>query len=226
MARRKQERFAENKTFPNLIEIPRSGLQADFPLKGKWATHHFKNAQPLVLELGCGKGEYSVGMGQAFPEKNFIGVDIKGARLWYGSKGALENGLNNVAFLRTQIELLEHFFAPGEISEIWITFPDPQIKYKRAKHRLTAVPNLKRYQNILQPTGTVHLKTDSAFLHGYTHGLLELLGHPVLEAYHDIDKQLPDEPNHLLHKIRTYYEGLFRAKGFPVTYIRFQFKPE
>jgi tRNA (guanine-N7-)-methyltransferase len=223
MARRKQERFAENKTFHNLIEIPRSGLQEHFPLKGKWAREHFKNNNPIVLELGCGKGEYSVGMAQEFPNTNFIGVDIKGARLWYGAKGALDAGLENVAFLRTQIELLEHFFAPGEVSEIWITFPDPQIKYKRAKHRLTAIPNLERYNRLLQANGTVHLKTDSAFLHGYTHGLLEMLGHPVLEAYHDIDKQLP-EPAHLLHKIRTYYEALFRAKGFPVTYIRFAFK--
>jgi tRNA (guanine-N7-)-methyltransferase len=223
MARRKLERFAENKTFPNLIEIPRSGLQADFPLKGRWAQEHFKNNQPIILELGCGKGEYSIGMGKAFPHQNFIGVDIKGARLWYGAKEAITAALPNVAFLRTQIELLEHFFAPGEISEIWITFPDPQIKYKRAKHRLTAIANLERYQRLLQPKGKMHLKTDSAFLHGYTHGLLEMLGHPVYEAYHDIDKQLP-EPDHVLHTIRTYYEELFRGKGFPITYIQFGFK--
>jgi tRNA (guanine-N7-)-methyltransferase len=223
MARKKLARFAENKTFPHLIEKSRSEIEQGFEMRGQWAARLFGNDLPIILELGCGKGEYTVGMAEAFPERNFIGIDIKGARLWYGAKEVANKGLTNAAFLRTEIELLDVFFAPGEISEIWITFPDPQIKYKRAKHRLTHPHFLERYQRLLQPSGVVHLKTDSAFLHGYTLGLLQLLNLPVHESFHDIDMQIPNQPEHLLHRIKTHYEQLFRNKGYSITYIRFGF---
>lgn len=219
MSRKKLARFKENNEFEHVIEPQRSEVLGDFPLRGKW-SEFFNNNNPIVLELGCGKGEYTVAMAEKFPDKNFIGVDIKGARIWYGATEVKEKGLQNAAFLRTQIELINHCFAQNEVSEIWITFPDPQIKYKRMKHRMTNPEFLKRYAEILKPDGLVHLKTDSEFLHGYTHGVLQILNFPVHQAYHDIDLQLNDK-KHLLHAVRTYYEDLFRNKGKAVSYIKF-----
>ena len=172
-SKNKLKRFEENKTFANVIQPSREEVLTDaFAYKGRWNELYFKNNHPIVLELGCGKGEYSVGLAKRHPEKNFIGIDIKGARFWRGAKTAIEENIANVAFLRTQIELIEKCFASGEVSEIWITFPDPQIKYKRTKHRLTNADFLARYERILAPDGYVHLKTDSEFMHGYTLGLL------------------------------------------------------
>jgi len=225
MGKNKMARFAENKTLPNVFQPTREEALADFHLKGKWRSNVFKNDHPIVLELGCGKGEYSVGLAKAFPEKNFIGIDIKGARFWYGAKEAIEKNLTNVAFLRTQIELITHFFAAGEVDEIWITFPDPQIKYRRTKHRLTHPDFLARYKEILKPEGVIHLKTDSEFLHGYTLGLLQGLGQEILFANHDIygaPEFDPETP--LLREIKTYYESLFEAKGKTITYIKFRIK--
>lgn len=219
MARKKLERFAENATFSHVIEPTREEVVNGFELQGKWDSI-FNNDNPIVLELGCGKGEYTVAMAERFPDKNFIGIDIKGARIWYGAKAVEEKGLENAAFLRTQIELLDRCFAKGEVSEIWITFPDPQIKYKRMKHRMTNPEFLKVYAQVLKKDGVVHLKTDSEFLHGYTHGILQAFNFPVFEAYHDIDKQLPHR-SHLLHSVKTHYEGLFREKGKTITYIKF-----
>ena len=178
-----------------------------------------------MLELGCGKGEYTVGLAKAFPQKNFIGIDIKGARFWFGAKEAVENNLKNAAFLRTQIELVDYFFAENEVDEIWITFPDPQIKYRRTKHRLTHPDFLARYQRILKPGGIIHLKTDSEFLHGYTLGYLQGAGHEIITAHHDIYGALEYEPGTpLLREVRTYYEELFSAKGKTITYIKFRLK--
>jgi len=170
-SKNKLKRFRENETFQNVIQPERDEVLNGFSLKGKWHAY-FKNDNPIVLELGCGKGEYSVALAQNNPQKNFIGIDIKGARFWRGAKTALEENLTNVAFLRTQIELIDHCFEIGEISEIWITFPDPQIKYKRTKHRLVTKPFLDKYQLLLTSDGLMHLKTDSEFLHGYLLGLL------------------------------------------------------
>ncbi len=223
MGKNKLARFAENKTLTNVFQPTREEALEEFHLKGKWRDEVFKNKHPIVLELGCGKGEYSVGLARAFPEKNFIGVDIKGARFWFGAKEAIETGLHNVAFLRTQIELIDRFFAAGEVDEIWITFPDPQIKYRRTKHRLTHPDFLERYKKILKPEGIVHLKTDSEFLHGYTLGLLQGMGQEIISAHHDIygaPEYDPDTP--LLREIKTYYEGLFEAKGKTITYIKFR----
>ena len=182
-SKNKLKRFNENDTFHNVFQPKREDLvDAVYPLKGQWNQQFFKNNNPLVLELGCGKGEYTVGLAERYPNKNFIGIDIKGARFWRGAKTAIENELPNVAFIRAQIELVEELFAANEVDEIWITFPDPQIKYKRTKHRMTNDVFLKRYKNILNDAGIVHLKTDSEFMHGYTLGLLHGQGHEVQYA--------------------------------------------
>ncbi|KXH78712.1 tRNA (guanosine(46)-N7)-methyltransferase TrmB [Chryseobacterium kwangjuense] len=223
MGKNKLARFAENKILPNVIQPTREDALNGFPMKGKWRDDFFKNDHPIVLELGCGKGEYSVGLAKTFPEKNFIGIDIKGARFWFGAKEAVESGMNNVAFLRSQIELVDHFFAENEVDEIWITFPDPQIKYRRTKHRLTHPDFLARYKKFLKPGGIIHLKTDSEFLHGYTLGYLQGAGHEIISAHHDIYGAPEYDPNtEHLRDIKTYYEELFSAKGKTITYIKFR----
>ena len=225
MGKNKLARFAENRTLPNVFQPTREEALNNFYLKGKWRSEVFKNQNPLVLELGCGKGEYSVGLAKAFPEKNFIGIDIKGARFWFGAKEAINEGITTVAFLRTQIELIDCFFEKDEVDEIWITFPDPQIKYRRTKHRMTHPDFLERYKKILKKDGMIHLKTDSEFLHGYTLGLLQGAGHDIITAHHDIYGAPEYDPGTpLLREIKTYYEGLFSAKGKTITYIKFRIK--
>ena len=220
MGKNKLKRFRENETFTNVLQPSREEiLSGNFPLKGKWASDFFQNENPIVLELGCGKGEYTVNLAQQYPHKNFIGVDIKGARFWRGAKTALEEKVPNAAFLRCQIELIDMIFASNEVAEIWITFPDPQIKYKRTKHRLTNADFLEKYKKILAPDGLVHLKTDSEFLHGYTLGLLHGLGHEILYANHHIYRN-EGAPAEVL-AIQTTYEKIYLAQGKPITYIRF-----
>lgn len=218
-SKNKLKRFQENETFENVIQPSRSEVLEGFALKGKWSDF-FGNDNPIVLELGCGKGEYSVALGRENPEKNFIGVDIKGARFWRGAKTALEEGLSNVAFLRTQIELIDRCFEKNEVSEIWLTFPDPQIKYKRTKHRLVTRAFLKKYQAILKESGMVHLKTDSEFLHGYLLGLLHEGEHEVLYAHHDIYNS--SSPPKAATAIQTFYEQQYLSEGKPITYVRFR----
>lgn len=222
-SKNKLKRFKENETFLNVFQPKRNELLSEtFSLKGKWNEIFFKNDNPLVLELGCGKGEYSVGLAKKYPDKNFIGIDIKGARFWRGAKTAIEEGIDNVAFLRTQIELIEYAFAKSEVDEIWITFPDPQIKYKRTKHRMTNSDFLDRYKKILKPDGVVNLKTDSEFMHGYTLGILHGAGHEVVYANHNVYKQegSPDE----VTGIQTFYESQYLEQNKPITYIRFKIK--
>ncbi len=218
-SKNKLKRFKDNASFANVIQPTRDEIIKGFKYKGHWAEF-FKNDHPIVLELGCGKGEYTVGLAERFPHKNFIGIDIKGARFWRGAKTALENKLENVAFLRTQIELIDLLFSEGEVDEIWITFPDPQIKYKRTKHRLTNATFLQKYGNILKPQGIVHLKTDSEFMHGYTLGLLHGQKCEVLYANHDVYKNqgAPDE----VVEIQTFYENQYLEKNKPITYIKFR----
>ncbi len=219
----KLKRFAENKTFPHFFEPSREMLLSDgFELKGNWNNGFFKNTHPLVLELGCGKGEYTVALAERFPDKNFIGIDIKGARMWRGAKTSLEKKLPNVAFLRMPIELLDKAFGENEVSEIWITFPDPQQKYKRTKHRLTNNRFLDIYKKILKPGGLVHLKTDSEFLHGYTLGILEGRGEEILYSHHDIYNN-PYAPE-LSTSIQTFYEKKWLEEGKKITYLQFRFK--
>jgi tRNA (guanine-N7-)-methyltransferase len=194
-------------------------------LRGLWLKNYFKNNSPLVLELGCGKGEYTTAMAAAFKDKNFIGLDLKGNRLWTGAKIALENKLNNAAFLRTRIENIVTAFAPNEVDEIWITFPDPQPQEKRIKKRLTALPFLKRYLEVLKPGGILHLKTDSALLYTFTMELLQQEGHEVLLHTNNLYAELPGflGPHHdLLFNTRTHYEKKFSGMGFSINYIRFK----
>lgn len=222
-SKNKLKRFSENETFTNVFQPTREEVVGnEFPLRGKWNREFFKNDNPIVLELGCGKGEYSVGLAERSPEKNFIGIDIKGARFWRGAKTAVESGMNNVAFVRTQIELINHIFAENEVSEIWITFPDPQIKYKRTKHRMTNAAFLDNYKKILKPNGLMHLKTDSEFMHGYTLGLLHGLGYEVLYANHNIYKNegAPAE----VTGIQTFYESQYLEVNKSITYIQFRIK--
>jgi tRNA (guanine-N7-)-methyltransferase len=222
-SKNKLKRFKENETFNNVFQPTRVDLvEGNYELKGKWRQQFFKNKNPLVLELGCGKGEYSVELAKKYPEKNFIGIDIKGARFWRGAKTAIEENITNVAFLRTQIELIEFAFAENEVDEIWITFPDPQIKYKRTKHRMTNSEFLKRYKKVLKPEGVINLKTDSEFMHGYTLGLLHGEGHDVLYANHNVYKQegSPEE----VTSIQTFYESQYLEQNKPITYIRFKIK--
>lgn len=220
-SKNKLKRFKENETFGNVFQPTRDNLVKEhYPLKGKWRQEVFKNEKPLVLELGCGKGEYTVGLAKRYPEKNFIGIDIKGARFWRGAKTAIEEQLLNVAFVRTQIELIDCVFGENEVDEIWITFPDPQIKYKRTKHRMTNMQFLDRYNKVLKPNGLMHLKTDSEFMHGYTLGLLHALGHEVLYANHNVYK-LEGSPEEVT-EIQTFYESQYLEKDKAITYIRFK----
>jgi len=220
-SKNKLKRFHENETFSNVVQPKREEILNGFSLKGKWNIF-FKNNNPIVLELGCGKGEYTIALAQKNSDKNFIGIDIKGARFWRGAKTALEENLTNVGFIRTQIELINELFAENEVDEIWITFPDPQIKYKRTKHRLTNTDFLKKYHHILKENGVVNLKTDSEFMHGYTLGLLHGEGHEILHANHDVYKNTysPEE----VIGTQTFYEKQYLEKGKPITFIKFRIK--
>ncbi len=218
-SKNKLKRFKENETFSNVIQPGREEvINNQFTWKGNWSNGFFKNNFPIVLELGCGKGEYALHLARKYPQKNFIGIDIKGARFWRGAKTALQEKLSNVAFLRTQIELITLLFDADEVSELWITFPDPQIKYKRRKHRLINPEFLSKYKKILQKDGIIHLKTDSEFLFGYTLGLLE--EEEILYAHHDIygNNHAPEEAT----SIQTFYEKQYLEQDKPITYIKFK----
>lgn len=220
-SKNKLQRFKENETFKNVIQPTRESVINGFSLKGKWNSV-FKNNNPIVLELGCGKGEYTIALAKKNSNVNYIGIDIKGARFWNGAKAALTNNLTNVCFLRTQIELIDLIFDKNEVSEIWITFPDPQIKYKRTKHRLTNPTFLRKYHQIIKPNGIIHLKTDSEYLHGYTLGILQGEGHHIIYAHHDVYKNYlsPSE----VTETQTFYESQYLEIGKPITYIKFQLK--
>ena len=207
--------------YPNVFQPTFEELKSGFSMQGRWKSEVFKNDNPLVVELGCGKGEYSVGLAKKYPEKNFLGIDVKGARMWKGASDANNEGISNVAFLRTRIEFIEYCFTKSEVDEIWITFPDPQIKKKRAKNRLTHPVFLERYSNILQDSGLIHLKTESQFLHGYTLGIIEGHQHHLEDAEHDIYNAVLQRDN---MEIKTHYEQLFLEKNMPISYLRFSLK--
>ncbi len=218
--KKKLKRFRDNENFQNVIQPKRWDLiNEKFLLKGKWNLNFFRNNSPIVLELGCGKGEYSLFLADKYPNKNYIGIDIKGARFWKGAKSAIENKIQNVAFLRTQIELLNYCFEENEIDEIWITFPDPQIKLNRTKHRLTNPEMLNIYKNIIKKKGIIHLKTDSGFLYGYTLGCAAQMG-KVIYAHHDIynNENSPLEST----AIQTFYEKKFLEQNKPIKYMKFR----
>ncbi|MEL0183324.1 MAG: tRNA (guanosine(46)-N7)-methyltransferase TrmB [Bacteroidota bacterium] len=221
-SKNKLKRFIENESFDNVIQPSRDDLiKFNFVFRGKWKKKVFKNSNPIVLELGCGKGEYTVNLAKLNPNKNYIGIDIKGARFWRGAKTAIEEKLENVIFLRTQIELLDFIFEKNEIDEIWLTFPDPQIKFQRRKHRLTNTKFLSIYKNILNDSGIIHLKTDSEFLHGYTLGKLEEMSINPIVSNHDIYKNsnAPVEAT----QIQTHYEKIYLNEGKKITYLNFKF---
>ena len=221
-SKNKLKRFIENESFDNVIQPSRDDLiKFNFVFRGKWKKKVFKNSNPIVLELGCGKGEYTVNLAKLNPNKNYIGIDIKGARFWRGAKTSIEEKLENVIFLRTQIELLDFVFEKNEIDEIWLTFPDPQIKFQRRKHRLTNTKFLSIYKNILNDSGIIHLKTDSEFLHGYTLGKLEEMSINPIVSNHDIYKNsnAPDEAT----QIQTHYEKIYLNEGKKITYLNFKF---
>ena len=222
-SKNKLRRFRENEGFANVIQPAREEVLHHFSLQGNW-SREFKREAPLILELGCGKGEYTVGLARKNPDKNYIGIDIKGARFWRGAKTALEEGLDNVRFLRTQVELVDQLFGKQEVDEIWITFPDPQIKYRRTKHRLTGLDFLEKYRVILKPKGLIHLKTDSEFLHGYTLGLLHARQAEILYANHDLyhHREAPAEAL----EIQTFYENQYLQQDKPITYIQFRIPGE
>ena len=218
-SKNKLKRFKENETFSNVIQPERDDvLKGKFPYVGSWRKDFFKNKNPIVLELGCGKGEYTVHLAQRSPHINHIGIDIKGARFWRGAKTAIEQGFTNVCFIRMQVELIVQCFAEGEVDEIWITFPDPQIKYKRTKHRLTQPDLLKIYKTVLKSGGLIHLKTDSEFLFGYTLGIVSQIG-VIKYAHHDIYNN-SDAPN-IATEIQTFYENQFLEKKKAISYMNF-----
>ena len=233
MGKDKLRKFRENETFRCLIQPATSEvLGCDHPIKGNWGRDFFGNDNPIVVELGCGKGDYTVDLAERNPEFNYIGVDIKGARLWKGAKYAEEHALKNVAFVRTRIEFIESIFAPGEISEIWITFADPQIG--REKKRLTAPLFMNRYRNFLKPGGIVHLKTDSRYLHEYSRAMAEQNDLKILACATDIygvDRERLYESGlsslcgrsavDALFEVQTFYEAQYLAQGFPITYLSF-----
>ena len=220
-SKNKLKRFRENDTFTNVIQPVRQEVLDGFTLKGKWNTH-FGNDNPITLELGCGKGEYTIALARKNPNINYIGIDVKGERFWRGAKTALEENLNNVVFIRTQIELIDLLFEENEVSEIWITFPDPQIKYTRTKHRMTTSPFLKKYHHVLKPDGVVNLKTDSEFMHGYTLGLLHGEGHEVIYAHHDVYKNA-HSPTEVVNT-QTFYESKYLETEKAITYIKFKIR--
>ncbi len=219
----KLERFAQIKTFPNVFEPDgKELLTTDYKLKGKWSKEYFKNDNPITLELGCGKGEYTVGLASKYPERNFIGIDIKGARMWKGAKFALENKLSNIAFIRLRIEFIERIFSRDEVSEIWITFPDPFPKMP--SNRLTSSNFMNRYRKTLIADGKVHLKTDSRQLHEYTLAILK--ENNIIPEIATKDLYTPGQELDEILTLKTFYEQMFLKEGKPITYLRFSMDRE
>jgi len=221
LAKNKLKKFAQMEDYPHVQQPDFEVLEQGYAMKGNWKKEFFKNENPLVLELGCGMGEYSVGLAEKFPDKNFLGVDIKGARMWQGATDAIEKNLKNVGFLRIRIDWIEYCFAKGEVDEIWITFPDPQMKKRRGVKRLTHPEFLKRYNTILKQEGLIHLKTDSQFLHGFTLGIITGKNHILEDSTHDLYGS-PVKREHM--EIKTHYEQIYLDRGLPITYLRFKLK--
>jgi len=226
MGKGKLAKFADLETYANVFQYPYAAVSAEpFDMKGLWRERYFHNANPIVLELGCGKGEYTVELARLYPDMNFIGVDIKGARMWTGATQALSEGLANVAFLRTNIEIIDRFFARDEVQQLWLTFSDPQMK--NARKRLTSTLFLERYRRFLVDGGVIHLKTDSQFLYTYTSLMVSHNGLPLDMATDDLyhDDSLDDVTRQTL-AIQTYYEQMWMARGISIKYLRWRLPRE
>lgn len=217
----KLQKFSSFSTLSNTLEFMSYNAETAFENRGMWKAQIFKSTQPITLELGCGRGEYSLGLAAANPSRNYIGIDLKSNRMWTGAQQALELQRHNIRFLRTRVEYINRIFEASEIDEIWITFPDPQPQKPRERKRLTHPRFLNIYKKVLKPGGIVHLKTDSQLLYKYTLDILKSEGHHICCHTPDVNKQpLPDRPE--LTRIQTYYETLFKAKGAEITYIQFK----
>ncbi len=221
----KLQKFEENKSFDNLFQYSYERIMAEgFPLQGRWRTDFFHNDNPIVLELGCGKGEYTVGLARAHRDINYIGIDIKGARMWRGLTQAREEGLTNVAFIRARIDQIEHFFGPDEVDEIWVTFPDPHPGEgeRNARHRLTSPEFLQRYRKIVKPEGILNLKTDSPIMYEFTlHEVIEKQGLPLLYVTDDL---YANDDVIEVKTIRTFYEQMWLDQGLTIKYLRFKIR--
>ncbi|MBN3035199.1 MAG: tRNA (guanosine(46)-N7)-methyltransferase TrmB [Bacteroidales bacterium] len=220
MSKNKLQKFAENATFPHLIQPTKEEMFRGFPLKNRWNHDFFQVDQPITLELGCGKGEYTVGLAQSYPERNFIGVDRKGARMWRGARTTLDNKLTNAGFLRIPIDFIDLCFGENEVDEIWMTFPDPQPKKRQIKRRLTSPGFLEKYRRILRPGGLIHLKTDNTLIFDYTIETLRQLGHRLYFYTHDL---YGSEKGGDASGIKTHYESMFLAEGKKIAYLCFSF---
>ena len=221
MGKNKLQKFSDMNSYPHVFQYPFGALQEKgFDMQGRWNELFFKNNNPIVLELGCGKGEYATGLARKYPDKNFIGIDIKGARMWTGAKEAIEEEITNVAFLRTHIELIDRFFSEGEISEIWITFPDPQMK--KTRKRLTSTRFMELYRKILSPSGIIHLKSDSHFMYTYTCEMVKANNFPVLLQCEDLYNSGIDDD---ILGIKTFYEQQWLERGLSIKYIKFICEP-
>jgi tRNA (guanine-N7-)-methyltransferase len=218
MSRKKLVRFAQNKVNPNVVQ---AGKPIFDQIKGQWNAVQFSNDQPLIVELACGRGEFTLGLGRQYPNQNFIGVDIKGSRIWKGSSSATAEGIHTVAFLRTQIQQLQDFFAPGEISELWITFPDPFPRDGDEKRRLTSPKFLEMYKQLVKPGGLIHFKTDNTGLYEYTD--LVLNDRPDCQIHFNTADFYESELRDAHHGIKTRYEKIFSDKGEKIKYIQFSF---
>lgn len=217
MGKKKLIHFQENLTFPHLFQPDYNEIRTGFHLRSKWNQDFFMNRHPIVVELGCGKGEYTVGLAERYPEKNFIGIDVKGARLWRGCRSVFEMGLKNAAFVRTRVDFLEDLFGPGEVSEIWITFPDPQPG--KEKKRLTSPLFLHKYRNILVRDGVIHLKTDDRSFFDYSCGIIDECRHPLIYSTDDLyHSGVQDE----VVQIQTFYENIWLNEGKKIFYLQFR----
>ena len=217
MARHKLAQFAENETFAHMFYMPYEELVNGFPLKGKWQKDYFKNDHPITIELGCGKGEYTVGLAKKYPNRNFIGIDLKGARMWQGAKVVQEEGLKNVAFIRTKIDQILYFFSKNEVDEIWLTFSDPQPKHER--RRLSSPRFLNLYREMLKPEGIIHQKTDNRELFDYTLSVIKFFN---LQLDHSTFDLYSSEFKGDASIIQTYYEEIFLKEGIPINYMQFR----
>lgn len=222
-AKNKLKRFAENETFNNLFQLNYEDVVRGFTMKSNWDAGFFRNKNPIILELGCGKGEYTVGLAQRHPENNYIGIDIKGARMWRGLKTASLENINNLAFIRIRINLVHLCFGKNEVSEIWITFPDPHPKEIRTRKRLTSPQFLKLYSQFLKPGGIIHLKTDNIIFLEYTLDMIREEGHDLLYLTYDV---YAEELNNEVDQIQTYYENKWLKQGTKIKYLKFRLKEQ